>query len=263
MSSVNPFFEVYKEPLYTKSGIPVNKVALINAETNSVIGVASPNYEIVPNKKIAELFENAFDKVVSVEDHLDARTSRWCRHIVLDTDEYAIEITKGDIVRVMLKIFNSYNAKAAFGFSVSAIRLACLNGMTVIDPAVLSVKYYHFHNNANAIKIDFSDVVVNLSDSIKKWKQWTKVEYSRDNFKEFVEKLPYISDKMTDYLLNNYDVYKSKFRGNDTKWTAYNAITYAMTHNTAARRGSHIFSNRFNTLNKVTHDFYKSDVIEV
>ena len=83
--SRNPFYEVKVEKLMTESGLEVNKNALVNSETDDVVGLVSPNYDVVKNETVADLFQKAVKNVgiKDVVNHLDGTTKRWKQFIVL------------------------------------------------------------------------------------------------------------------------------------------------------------------------------------
>lgn len=258
----NPFFNIEQEPLFTRSGIAVKKVALINTDTNDVVGVVSPGYEVVTNKQVADLFDEAFQgmRIKNIEDHLDATTKRWKRMIQLDMSEYTFDITgRDDITQIRVEIFNGYDARTAYGFDISAYRLVCSNGMVAKDRDLLSERFVHFSNNANLLLESFKTKFQNFGSTIDTWKRWAREEYSHEDFNSFVGSIPGITDKMGEYLMDSYNKSLLRYKDPMTKWSAFNGLTYAATHETKARKGSNLFSNRFNFVTKVSNAFYKTD----
>ena len=258
----NPFYDIIQEPLFTQSGIPVGKVGLVNAETQDVVGVVSPGYEVIPNKVVADLFDEAFQgmNVRSVADHLDASTKRWKRLIRLDVDEYTFDVTgKGDITQVQVEIFNGYDGRTAYGFDINAMRLVCTNGMVAKDRELLSERYVHFNNNADLLLESFKQKFRNFGATIETWGRWAKEEYTAIEFQNFVDSLSFVTEKMGEYLRDNYRESTTLYNEQPTKWAAFNALTYAATHKTKARKGSSLFSNRHNFLTKVSNRFYETD----
>ena len=115
----NPFFQLRKEECITKdTGISTNKVAIINDETNDVLGLVSPGYELVTNRMVNGLFQEAIGdlNIYETHDHLDAVTRRWRRRFIFSDASTDVEVTKGDNVNVMLEVFNGYDARTAFGY---------------------------------------------------------------------------------------------------------------------------------------------------
>ncbi len=258
----NPFYDIIQEPLFTESGIPVGKVGLINTETRDVVGVVSPGYQVIPNKAVADLFSEAFQgmNVRSTVDHLDATTKRWKRLIRLDTDATTFDITgKGDITQIQVEIFNGYDGRTAYGFDISAMRLVCTNGMVAKDRDLLSERYVHFNNNADLLLESFKTKFQNFGSTIETWSRWAKEDYTAIEFQNFVDSLPFVTEKMGEYLRDNYRESTTQYKEEPTKWAAFNALTYAATHKTKARKGSNLFSNRNNFLTKVSNMFYETD----
>ena len=258
----NPFFDIIQEPLFTQSGIPVGKVGLVNAETRDIVGVVSPGYQVIKNKDVADLFDEAFQSmnVRSITDHLDAVTKRWKRIIRLDTDATTFDITgKGDITQIQVEIFNGYDGRTAYGFDISAMRLICTNGMVAKDRDLLSERYVHFNNNADLLLESFKTKFQNFNSTIDTWLKWAKEPYTAIDFQNFVDSLPFVTEKMSQYLKDNYQASTTQYKEEPTKWAAFNALTYAATHNTKARKGSHLFSNRYQFITKVSNMFYQTD----
>jgi hypothetical protein len=45
----------------------------------------------------------------------------------------------------------------------------------------------------------------------------------------------------------------------ENKYGAYNVLTFLATHETKARKGSNVFSSRYNTINRMAADMYGYD----
>jgi len=256
----NPFFGIRKEGLYTESGISLdNKVALINEDTNEVLGTVSTGYEVVPNQVISDLFDSAFTSYNKsiVKDHLDSTGKRWKRQIIFDTDELNFDINnKGDMVGLMVEIVNGYDGSTSYGFDISGYRYFCENGMVVGKKNLLSERFYHFNNNSEQLLLSFESKFTNFKDNIETWKRWNEIPFTKNQFNKFVEGRKYLSDKMQGTIQGYYDGIMNEYNENETMWGAYNVLTAISTHKTKARNGSNIFSNGYKTINKLENDFY-------
>lgn len=256
----NPFFNVRKEDLVTESGIALdNKVALINDDTNEILGTVSRGYELVYNQVISDLFDSAFTtyKKSMVKDHLDATGKRWKRQIVFDTDELNFDIDKkGDMVGLMIEIVNGYDGSTSYGFDIVGYRYLCENGVVMGRKNLLSERFYHFNNNSDQLLLSFESKFSNFKDNVEVWKRWTEIPFTKNQFNDFVESREYLSDKMQVTVSGYYDEIMNRFNENETMWGTYNVLTAISTHKTKARKGSNIFSNRYKTINKLETDFY-------
>jgi hypothetical protein len=62
-TTMNPFFEVERTPIFTKIGnkeIRLAKEALINVETGLPVGLVGKDYKVIPNIEVSNCFNDAF-----------------------------------------------------------------------------------------------------------------------------------------------------------------------------------------------------------
>ena len=156
--SRNPFFEVKKEDVFTASGIKLdNKVALVNGDLNTVVGFVSPGYDIVANQVVTDLFQEATSEfgVAKVRDHMDATTKRWRRQLIFNDDRLSAEILPADVVGVCLEIFNGYDGRTAYGYSLMGYRWMCENGMIMGKRNLFSETFAHYDGNVEKLRDSF------------------------------------------------------------------------------------------------------------
>jgi len=261
----NPFFDIVKEPIKTESGALIpNKVALMNRETSDVLGIVSPNYEVVTNKQISSLFENAIEldgiKNVEVSDHLDSITKRWRRRFTISDDRLTFDVNPkvGDLVNVCLDVFNGYDGRTAYGYELIGNRLWCTNGCTTGEK-MFTARYTHYSGNAEQLASEFEMKFGLFEKKVDTWRKWTTESFSFTQFKMFVEseERKYIGPKISEAIVGSYHPLLQKQKLQETKWGAFNVLTWLATHETNARKGSNVFSAKYNNINRLANEFYE------
>jgi len=269
MESRNPFFNVNREQLQTASGIDIpNKQALINADTGNFLGIVSPGYELVTNKEIDDLFAEAISdlEISNVKDHLDSETKRWKRHIVFNDDRLNFEIEKSDMVGVMLEIHNGFTGRVSFGYSLMGYRWICENGMVMGKKELFCESFAHHVENPEKLRESFGMKFEAFKNNALEWNEWTCTPFNELDFTNFIEhhtkqnstKAPekYVTPKVSEAIIGSYEPLMIEHKLNENKWGAFNVLTALATHGTKARKGSNLFSNRYNTVSRLAGDFY-------
>jgi hypothetical protein len=271
----NPFFEVKREKCLTESGIDTGKDVLLNSETNDVLGIVSKGYELVQNKDVNEIFEESLEgfgvKIVKEIDHLDSKTRRWKRWLILDGDSLNFDINGiGDVTSIMVEVFNGYNAKTSFGFNVMGYRWFCENGMITGRKALFNANFPHFIDNPEKLHPAFQSSFENFQMIADIWNIWAGQSFTQANFKEFVEKYTkekgvkkssaFLPPKIGEKLINEYPNLLIGQKLPDTKWGAFNALTWMTTHGTNARQGSNVFSSGYNNFSRLIDKFYNDNI---
>jgi hypothetical protein len=272
---MNPFFAVNREKLQTVgSGIEVNKEALINAETGDLLGIVSPNYEIVTHEQVANLFGDALDQYDHevVGNHTDSTGRRWKQRIVFNDERLNFDIDgRGDNTGVMLELFNGYDARTAFGYNLLGFRSYCKNGMVMGRRNIFREGLNHFVNAIERLQRAFELKWPAFRDNVSTWQSWTGIPYSKEQFGGFLEskvkndnnKKGLISTKMSETIMGEWEPALNTQRLDNTVWGSFNVLTYLATHKTKARKGSNLFSNRHNTMNRLAADFYDEVTIDM
>jgi len=272
MMSSNPFFEVVRQPLKTmwtdpelashmaygaEVEIPVGRDALINGETGKVVGVVAPKYKFVHNSDLAEKIDWMVRDlpVIEMNDHLDSRGSRWVRDIMLDGNDYTLDMTgAGDIVKTKLRFFNSYDGKSSAGWSISAWRKICSNGMMGWR-SIFSKRLAHLSEDVlERFHKMFVEKHLLFSNELDRMKVMTKIPFSKTQYEVFVlnQDLP---DRTMSKLIGYYDTAMNKWNEDETRWGVYNVLTAYATHETKARGGSNIFSAGYQQVEAVVSNF--------
>ena len=258
----NPFFQLRKEECITKdTGISTNKVAIINDETNDVLGLVSPGYELVTNRMVNGLFQEAIGdlNIYETHDHLDAVTRRWRRRFIFSDASTDVEVTKGDNVNVMLEVFNGYDARTAFGYQLMSYRWICENGMVMGKQSLFGESYAHYENSPEKLRNSFTMKFGLYKEVAESWREWAQIPFSTKTFETFVESRKYLGDRVKKTLVDSYEPILNKEKLEDNKWGAFNVLTYLSSHETKARKGSAVFSAGYKNINRAAADLYTFD----
>jgi hypothetical protein len=256
---VNPFFRIKKEAIRTDSGTRIpHRFALLNAKTNGLLGIMSHEYEVILNSNVSKLFDEALKDYpyLKYTDHLDALQRKWKRQIVLKGKDVTFDVAKNDKVAMVIEIFNGYDVRSSFGYEILAYSFNSNSYLILGKRGVFKESYYHFTDNPkrllDSIEVKFDD----FKQHINQWKRWAKEELPDDVFESFIVSRRYLSQKIQEevVILTN-DIFRGlKLKG--TKWDYLNVLMYLAEHETKARKGSHIFSNRFKLFERMIEDYY-------
>jgi len=255
----NPFFKIRSEGVHTTSGLELNKLAVINDETDDVLGIVSPNYELVTNEMVNDLF---LDSMVNIEvkevtDHMDAITRKWKRRFIFDGNGLNFEIIKGDFVGIALEIFNGYDARTAFGYELMGFRYVCSNVLVMGKQSLFKESYAHYVNNPEKLRVSYEMKFEMFKENVDIWKRWSEESFDEETFKEFVEGRSYLGEKAKVAMVDSYTRVLNSEGLDATKYGAFNVLTFLATHETKARNGSNLFSNAFKNINRMAADLYE------
>ena len=254
---MNPFFEISQQPIFVNNREVKNRLAIVNEETGNVLGIVGKKYEIVHNSKVGDLFADALQgyDCSKILDHLDSDGKRWKRQIIFNDARLKYDI--GDIVGIMLEIFNAYDGKTSFGYEIFGFRFACENGLVTGKRSLFSKSYHHFQNNPEKLLKDFESHFETFSENVRLWENWSKITIDRSIFDDFIMEQTFLGERLSTELTENYNPLLREMDLPQTVWGAFQVITYFSTHKVKARHGSGIFSHRRFILDKLIREFYK------
>jgi len=269
----NPFFGIREEKVLTTSGLEIpNKIALVNEDLNSIVGFVSPGYDVVHNEDISNMFAGAISdlKVAKVIDHMDATTKRWKRQIIFDDGRLTSEISASDVVGVLLEVYNGYDGRTAYGYSLMGYRWMCENGMVMGKKELFSESFTHFTGNADKLRDSFEMKFNAFHKNANTWQEWSRSKFDENDFNTFVDKHTkpdtgkakkdqYLTPNIGKGIKENFQPLLAQQHLSPTKWGAFNVITWLATHETKARNGSNLFSNRYQNMNRLAGDFYSGE----
>ena len=170
-------------------------------------------------------------------------------------EDISFEITPRDKGKIVVEIFNAYNGKNAYGYSISALRLVCTNGMRGFRK-VFGEAYTHRTDVIDRIRATFPQKLDKYQEQIQTWKNWTEIPMSKNAFGVFVEDQSGLGAKLKKDMVENFDTVCSRFGDSPTKWGAFNVLTYYQTHMLKARQGSPLFTANYYHFDKALNNFY-------
>lgn len=264
-TNMNPFFEYERTPVFTEingSKLQLPKEVIVNTESLHPVGVVSKNYALIPNIELANIFEDAFQKyeVSNTWDYIQRGGEAWVRRIIFNDDRLTMEVKNDDTIKVGLEIFNSYSGKSSYGARLFGMREICDNGVVWGRENLISFKFTHMSNNLDVIKKTFEITASDVTESVLPiWKEWVKTKFTIKDMENFLETRDYItSEKNKEKILVKYEEIMNREFHEETKWAAFNTLTYISTHETKATRKdtSHIFSNAYRKYERLASDFY-------
>jgi hypothetical protein len=258
-----PFFSVIERPVYYNMPespavfeIPRKKV-LINSETGNVLSVVSEDYQLIHNRQVADAFNDAFSTfhVDRVSDSLDSTGARWRRDIIFDDPALNTSINGNDF-RIMINAFNAYNGKNAYGFSLSAYRLICLNGLKSFQK-IFNATFSHMTNAVDSIRSEFSEKLALYSKQFELWKTWNEIPFTKTDFEKFVDNnQKMIGKKFAKEIKDSYDVVLRRYGDKPTKYGAIQCLTWHQTHNVKSKKVDDAFASKSIQLDNLIKAFY-------
>lgn len=259
----NPFFNVLRSKLFTEVNgekLDLPRYALLNEENNGLLGVVTDDYEIVPNVQVAEIFDEAFKDrhAAQVIDHLDVNGRGWKRHIVFDKDDLTFEVAPGDHVGVMLEIYNSYTGRSSYGYNLMGYRWICSNGQIMGRENIFSESFSHLTNALERIRTSFALKLTAFEQNVSIWRSWVDQPFSMRDMERYLDSRAYVTKKGAERTLALYEAIMNKEKHDQTKWGAYNTLTYMSSHEVSTRKeeASPLFSNSYDKYVRLARDFY-------
>jgi hypothetical protein len=266
------FFPVIQRPIHifnhheTHSGFDAipNRMAIVNENTNVVLGIVSKNYTPVLNKDVYDLFINALSpyKVKEPIHHLDVDGRKWSCDFILDDPATNYDITgTGDIVGVALRAFNAYDGKKTFGYEIFGFRSMCSNGMIFGKQSLFIQAFRHFVGKSQKLLERFKVQFGLFQDNAKIWSQWNKIDFTRENLDTFLLGKKYVGERLSKEIVDLFDNKYAK-DGQCRVWDMYNLLTYMSTHESRLKKNvSHIYGNKYRSLVHLIEDFYKTNKV--
>jgi hypothetical protein len=261
----NPFFRIEQHPVLFEQNlnngaseffdIP-NRMAIVNAENNAVLGIVSKNYTPVMNKDVYDLFQEALKHITIKKEihHLDKDGRKWFCDFVISGNQTEFDITgKGDIVGILIRAFNAYNGKNTFGWEIMGYRYMCENGQIFGKQSLFLRTFRHFLGKADKLMQDFNLQFRLFESNALLWGKWAKQEFVVNYFRIFLEDKEYVGERLKTHLIEKFMSVPRP-----TMWETYNLLTYEATHETKGKKDiSGVFTNKYRVLTRLIEDFYK------
>lgn len=229
-------FPVEMQPIFLQDGKQIaNRQAVVRTDTMESLGIVSHAYGLVKHSTVIDSLREA-GKEYGVKEKISLVNNGANLFYEMQFPKVQAEVSKGDILRLVMIAKNSYNGANTLQMIFGALRLVCLNGM-VIGTNFMQFNFRHIGNvrglaDMNPIE---GEIIEQYSDTYKNY------------VKQFVGKVPEMtamtkasipnntdlfdpeSTKMPKYLLEEAQASFEQQNGN-TVWDYYNSLTYAITH---------------------------------
>lgn len=265
-TTMNPFFEVSRNPIFTKVDgreIRLAKDVLINNDTGLPIGIVSKNFNVITNKEVNDAFGEIYSKykIKKTMDFMKKGGEVWVRRIVFEDDMFTFDVGNGDSQHIMLEISNGFNTTTRVSYNISLFRSICENGMVFGRKNLFGLNFTHMRNNLEVIQNTFELGTKEIGENIiPTWQKWNQIPFTMENMVEYLDTKEYINnEKMKERILIKYDEIMTREKHSETLFGAFNTLTYMMTHETDSRREdtSNIFSNAYKKYERLANEMYE------
>lgn len=226
-------FQVSLVPVYTiekkVAGIQVpNKLAVLRKDTEQIIGLVSPKYQLLTHETVVEGFRKALGGY-AYSEKIEMSPNGAKMFIKYTIKDFDIEVTPGDFINLQFIVKNSYDGSNALNIILGAYRVYCTNGM-IIGKSFSSFSQKHI-GSETGIKVDV----------LKE-----KMDLMLNQFKQTLPHLQAMNSTKLVSLKSNWDAKNTmlpkylmklaheKFTGveeGETVYDYYNAMTDVISHN--------------------------------
>lgn len=249
----NPvLFEAKERPIEVDGRRIMHKKAIMNTDTNDVIGIVGTNYKVVDNKQILSHFGKIADELkldwALIKGYLIRGGSKSIMEI--EFPNKSIVAKKGDVLNLRAYLTNGFDgfssAKLEFGF----FRLVCSNGM-IIGTKDIQMSYRHVGQVNERLIEEFRRYMENrIKESEGFVKDITHLEFrDKDDIETVIEKSDWVSEKYKANLITEWHKHEQAL----SLWTLYNVYTYVITHLMRINMENRL--NLLKTLYRKTYDW--------
>lgn len=225
------------------------KVCILSHDRSKVFAVVSDRYQLVKHSDAIAAVEGAILKGFKQEPKRSLRTIGGGSGIVANftwKTAPSLQPAKGDMVGLQVQLRNSYDGSSPFNVQVSALRLACTNGMT-FGNALGRVNFKHYPGNLSdlgALSHSLQGILSGARSLETVWRDWIGQKITYEEATALIgERFPAKYRKMV--------LVESKFPM--SAWSFYNEMTAMATHHTNS------FQTQLDFSDKIAKLFYKSD----
>lgn len=222
-------FEVERQDLFTKSGIAVYRQAIIRTDTKNVLGVVSPDYNLVTHKEVLDKSISVVERFEDLKFQKAITTKHGARMYATFESEKEYEIGnlktgQPDNIKLRLTLVNSYDGSLKYGFIIGAYRLVCKNGLRVGED-IFAVRQKHTSG------LDIGNVMNTAKKAIHYFNETTIPNWKAMNGNKVLVEgvLKQVKESLPDRLFK-----EASERLEQTKsaslWDIYNEFTYVATH---------------------------------
>lgn len=231
-------FGVEMVPVYTYASSPravgepayaevIGRKAVQRTDNRAVLGIVSDKYKILPHAQVVENFREAMGAKCIEHVRVTKGGARLFLSYTFPGEK--IEVAQGDFINLKLVAVNSYDGSRMLQVTFGGERLVCSNGMIGFAKLV-NIEERHVGNVGIKVETLAEQIAVfkeQFQDMLPALKAMQKHHLDPVGVHDRLfdnEKV-----KLPTYLL---DAARTEFdrAGEMTRWGAYNAMTYAITH---------------------------------
>lgn len=134
-------FHVEKVPLFTSFGDPVPAWATRRTDTEQILGVVGRTYHVQQNAEIQPLVQSFLDHGMKITR---GGTFKQGAKVFLEAELGRPEpVAPGDTVGCRVRFDSSHDGSSKHRFTVTPLRLSCLNGLVVAGGAMIGAALRH------------------------------------------------------------------------------------------------------------------------
>lgn len=273
LNQLNPFYPVIRNKLFTPfvyqgdenlTDVYVDRDVLLNGENGKVLGTVGPNYKLLLNEEVFDIFAEAFADlpIESVRDHLNWKQNRWQRDFILNGDQFNIDIN-GSVIKTKVSIFNGYDGKSSVGFTVAAYRD---NGNVTYLNNMFTQTYSHVQRGLVVrIREDFATKLGLFRQTAEMFRRFDQETFTGEYFEDFVRGLVregerdrqgYLTERQADAILASYRQQFDRLGVRQTRFGAYTVLSAIATERNGRANSSPIFTAAHKRIEKVVRDFF-------
>lgn len=170
------FFGVSKKPVRIGDQVVAGKVGLAREDDGRPLGIVSRGYRVLTNEEAWSHFGRALAK--SKIDLAGAKATAKLAHagartlITVTFPSHQVVVAKGDASEFSIVLRNSYDGRWKYSATGGALRLACLNGMLLMDPVAA---FSGYHTRKLNVEAAAQRVTAILDEFSRSGKEWTKL----------------------------------------------------------------------------------------
>ena len=209
-----------------------DRKVIVRTDTNQVLGIHGAGYQLVTNEEVFGAVDTAIRKSdlkmtgAKTTDYVNLNGASAMRTIMFKSLQKPIAV--GDQVGFQLNVRNSYDGSWAFGFNAGAMRLACLNGMIVMDKDNVIKRKHTMNLDVNAMVTNIHLLVEQFTAQCKEWKRYTKIKITEKDVIKVLDSFPGMNDRLKEAMISHWQDNEAEIGGN--LWALTNALTYWSTH---------------------------------
>ena len=169
-------------------------VGRILGETETIFGICSNQYKIVPFEDVVHMVENSVGKLtdygkVQICPHTYLNGARI--NIGIKFPELKKEIKKVDSIIPKVEVFSSYDLSTKLMGRFGAFQLKCTNGMGIWKSFKSFAKRHLQNLFLNELGNNISEGMALFRDQVDSWRKWTELKLDQKLYDTVWDELPF------------------------------------------------------------------------